>query len=95
MVRPNSLQVCAKELMRRCKAPTVCAREKGAEECGSEYLERSEVNHWFCNRGLICSSKKTVMMVITSHRVVKTARDVLISYGYSILQKRDPSRTLV
>lgn len=67
----------------------------GAEECGSEYLERSEVNHWFCNRGLICSSKKTVVMDIASHRAVETARDVLISYGYSILQKRDPSRTLV
>ena len=24
-MRPNSLQVCAKEVMRRCKAPTLCA----------------------------------------------------------------------
>ena len=33
------------------------------------------INQWFSNNGLICNTKKTVTMVIASHRAVKTVRD--------------------
>ena len=40
------------------------------------------------NNGLICNTKKTVTMVIASHRAVKTARDVRMSYGDSLLEPK-------
>ena len=46
------------------------------------------INQWFSNNGLICNTKKTVTMVIASHRAVKTARDVRISYGDSLLEQK-------
>ena len=44
--------------------------------------------HWSSNNDLICNTKKTVTMVIASHRAVKTARDVWISYGDSLLEQK-------
>jgi len=47
------------------------------------------IKHWFSNNGFICNTRKTVKMVIASHRAVKSATDVRISYGDSLLgQKR-------
>ena len=46
------------------------------------------INQWFSNNDLICNTKKTVTMVIASHRAVKTARDVRISYGDSLLEQK-------
>ena len=46
------------------------------------------INQWFSNNGLIFNSKKTVAMVIASHREVKTARDVRISYSDSLLEQK-------
>ena len=46
------------------------------------------INQWFSNNGLICNTKKMVTMVISSHRAVKTARDVHISYGDSLLEQK-------
>ena len=46
------------------------------------------INQWFANNGLICNTKKIVTMVIASHRAVKTARDVHISYGDSLLEQK-------
>ena len=44
----------------------------------AEYIineDLKSINQWFSNNGLICSTKKTMTMVIASHRAVKTARD--------------------
>ena len=46
------------------------------------------INQWFSNNGLLGNTKETVSMVIASHRAVKTARDVRIPYGDSILEQR-------
>ena len=46
------------------------------------------INWYFSNNGLICNTKKTVTMVIASHRAVKTARDVRIYYGDSLLEQK-------
>ena len=46
------------------------------------------INHRFSNNGLICNTKKMVTMVSASHRAVKTARDVHISYGDSLLEPK-------
>ena len=46
------------------------------------------INWCFSNNGLICNTKKTVTMVIASHRAVKTARDVRIYYGDSLLEQK-------
>ena len=46
------------------------------------------INQWFSNNGLICNTKKMVTMVIASHRAVKTARDVHISYCDSLLEQK-------
>ena len=44
----------------------------------AEYIineDLKSINQWFSNNGLICNTKKTMTMVIASHRAVKTARD--------------------
>ena len=46
------------------------------------------IKQWFSNNGLSCNTKKTVTMVIASHRAVKTARDVCIYYGDSLLEQK-------
>lgn len=53
------------------------------------------INQWFCSNGLICNTKKTVAMVIASHRDVKHARDVHISYSNSILDQKRSFKYLV
>ena len=53
------------------------------------------VNKWFSNNGLICNTTKTVTMVIALHREVKTARDVRISYGDSLLEKKRSLKYLI
>ena len=45
------------------------------------------IKQWFSNNGLICNTKKTVTMLIASHRAVKTARDVCIYYGDLLLEQ--------
>ena len=40
------------------------------------------------NNDLLGNTKETVSMVIASHRAVKTARDVRIPYGDSILEQK-------
>ena len=52
------------------------------------------INQWFSNNGLIRSTKKMVTMVIASHRAVKTARGVRISYGDSLLEQKSSFKYL-
>ena len=57
----------------------------------SEYRIKKDlrsINQRFFNNGLICNTKKMVTMVSASHRAVKTARDVCISYGDSLLEPK-------
>ena len=57
----------------------------------AEYIINKDLKstyQWFSNNGLICNTKKMVTMVIASHRAVKTARDVHISYGDSLLEQK-------
>ena len=57
----------------------------------AEYIinkDLKSINQWFSNNGLICNTKKMVAMVIASHRAVKTARDVHISYCDSLLEQK-------
>ena len=57
----------------------------------TEYIINEDLksfNQWFSNNGLICNMKKMVIMVIASHRAVKTARNVHISYGDSLLDQK-------
>ena len=57
----------------------------------AEYIinkDLKSINQWFSNNGLICNTKKMVAMVIASHRAVKTARDVHISYCDSLLERK-------
>ena len=46
------------------------------------------IKQWFSDNGLICNTKKTVTMVIASHRAVKTAGDVRIYYGDLLLEQK-------
>ena len=46
------------------------------------------INQWFSNNGLLGNTKETVSTVIASHRAVKMARDVRISYGDSSLEQK-------
>ena len=57
----------------------------------AEYIineDLKSINQWFSNNGLICNTKKTMTMVIASHRAVKTARDVRISHGNPLLEQK-------
>ena len=46
------------------------------------------IRHWFCKNGLICNTKKSDAMIITSHKALKTNRDINIFYGDSILKQQ-------
>ena len=85
----NISQACHTSLSLYADDTEIHSSSKDIDSAEHNFKEDlKSVRHWFRRNGLICNTKKTETMVIASQKALKTARDINIFYGDSILLQR-------